>query len=58
MVVCTICRWEGEGETEIGKDKATGKIRVKINPAYYRPTEVVSSTRLCKGSKCSIKYSL
>jgi len=32
--------WEGKGDTEIGKEKATGKIRIKINPKYYRPTEV------------------
>ena len=33
--------WEGEGEDEKGIEKATGKIRVTINPKYYRPTEVV-----------------
>lgn len=32
--------WEGKGDTEIGKDKASGKIRVKVNPKFYRPTEV------------------
>ena len=32
--------WEGKGDSEIGKEKATGKIRVKVNPKYYRPTEV------------------
>ena len=35
-------RWEGEGVNEVGKDKATGIIRVKINKKFYRPTEVVS----------------
>ena len=25
---------------EIGRDKATGIVRVKVNPKYYRPTEV------------------
>ncbi len=25
---------------EIGKDKATGAVRVRVNPKYYRPTEV------------------
>lgn len=33
-------RWEGEGVDEVGKESDTGKIRVKINPKYYRPTEV------------------
>jgi len=32
--------WEGSGVNEIGKDKATGAVRVKVNPKYYRPTEV------------------
>jgi GDP-D-mannose dehydratase len=34
--------WEGEGENEIGKEKDTGIVRVKVSPKYYRPTEVVS----------------
>ncbi|KAK3086022.1 hypothetical protein FSP39_012276 [Pinctada imbricata] len=38
--------WEGEGVNEVGKDKATGIVRVKVNPKFYRPTEVV---RLCVG---------
>ena len=32
--------WQGEGENEVGMDKATGKSIVGINPQYYRPTEV------------------
>jgi len=32
--------WEGSGETEIGKEKGSGVVRVKVNPKYYRPTEV------------------
>jgi GDP-D-mannose dehydratase len=35
-------RWEGKGDSEIGKDKKTGKIRVRVDPKYYRPTEVVN----------------
>ena len=35
-------RWEGKDVNEVGKDKATGIVRVKINPKFYRPTEVVS----------------
>lgn len=34
--------WEGHGRDEIGKEKDTGIVRVKINPKYFRPTEVVS----------------
>lgn len=32
--------WEGKDENEVGKDKKTGKILVKINPEFYRPGEV------------------
>jgi GDPmannose 4,6-dehydratase len=33
-------RWQGEGEAEIGVDEATGKTLVKVDPRYFRPTEV------------------
>jgi GDPmannose 4,6-dehydratase len=32
--------WEGEGVAEVGKDRASGKIVVRIDPRYFRPTEV------------------
>jgi len=32
--------WEGKEENEIGKDKETGIVRVRVDPKYYRPTEV------------------
>ena len=32
--------WEGEGVNEVGKDKATGKTLVKVNPEFFRPAEV------------------
>ena len=32
--------WSGEGINEIGKDKLTGKILVKIDEKYFRPCEV------------------
>lgn len=32
--------WEGEGVNEVGKDKATGKVVVKVNPEFFRPAEV------------------
>ena len=35
-------RWEGQGVNEVGKNKETGDILVKVNPRFYRPTEVVS----------------
>ena len=33
-------RWEGSGVDEIGREKGTGVVRVKVNAKYYRPTEV------------------
>ncbi len=33
-------RWEGEGLEEKGYDTQTNELRVKINPAFFRPAEV------------------
>lgn len=35
-------RWEGEGLDEVGFDSATGKAIVRVDPRYFRPTEVRS----------------
>lgn len=32
--------WSGKGVEEKGKNKATGKVVVEIDPKYFRPTEV------------------
>ncbi|MCD4747934.1 MAG: GDP-mannose 4,6-dehydratase [Thermoanaerobaculales bacterium] len=32
--------WEGVGPEEVGKDAATGAVRVMVDPRYYRPAEV------------------
>jgi GDPmannose 4,6-dehydratase len=32
--------WQGEGLSEQGVDKNTGRVIVKIDPKYFRPTEV------------------
>lgn len=32
--------WEGEGAHEIGRDRASGRVIVKVNPAFFRPAEV------------------
>ena len=32
--------WEGEGIKEVGRRADTGKIVIKIDPRYFRPTEV------------------
>jgi GDPmannose 4,6-dehydratase len=33
-------QWTGEGVNEIGRDTATGAVRVEVDPRYFRPTEV------------------
>jgi len=33
-------QWKGEGLDEVGYDKRTGKTLIKIDPYYFRPTEV------------------
>jgi GDPmannose 4,6-dehydratase len=33
-------RWQGEGADEVGVDAATGAALVRIDPRYFRPTEV------------------
>ena len=32
--------WKGEGLNEVGVDKTSGKTLIKVNPNYFRPTEV------------------
>ena len=34
--------WQGKGQNEVGIEVASGKIRVAIDSAYFRPTEVNS----------------
>ena len=33
-------KWEGSGDNEVGREKSTGVVRVRVNPKFYRPTEV------------------
>ncbi|XP_071816798.1 GDP-mannose 4,6 dehydratase-like [Apostichopus japonicus] len=33
-------KWEGKGMEEVGRDAKTGHIRVRVDPKFYRPTEV------------------
>lgn len=37
-------KWQGEGNDEVGIEEETNTVRVKVNPKYYRPTEVVSTS--------------
>jgi len=32
--------WEGDSANEIGREKDSGIVRVRVNPKFYRPTEV------------------
>ena len=32
--------WEGEGPKEVGRDKKSGKVVVRVDPKFYRPAEV------------------
>ena len=33
-------KWRGKGLKEVGYDKKTGKIHIKVDPVYFRPTDV------------------
>jgi len=32
--------WQGSGPDEVGVETASGKVRVRVDPRYFRPTEV------------------
>ena len=34
--------WEGKGIDEVARNKATGQIMIRVNPAFYRPVDVVN----------------
>jgi GDPmannose 4,6-dehydratase len=33
-------RWEGDGPDEVGIDSASGRTLIRVDPIYFRPTEV------------------
>ena len=35
-----VLEWQGSGVDEVGREAATGAVRVRIDPRYFRPTEV------------------
>lgn len=39
-VIGRAIEWRGKGVDEVGVEAGTGTVRVKINPKYFRPTEV------------------
>nr|KAG5707900.1 hypothetical protein BaRGS_031631 [Batillaria attramentaria] len=48
--------WEGTGTDEVGKNKATGKVLVRVNPKYYRPTEVEFLLGDCTKAKTKLGW--
>ena len=48
-----ILQWSGTGVEEIGTDSATGAVIVRIDPKYFRPTEV--ETLLGDPTKAKVK---
>ena len=34
--------WEGKGVEEVGVDERSGEVRVRVDPRYFRPTEVTT----------------
>ncbi|KAK3542415.1 hypothetical protein QTP86_025811 [Hemibagrus guttatus] len=44
-------RWEGKNENEVGRCQETGVIHVKVDPKYYRPTEVEKGKKEKKGNR-------
>lgn len=40
-------RWEGKDDNEVGRCKETGVIHVRVDPKFFRPTEVVSKRCRC-----------
>ncbi|WP_045837051.1 GDP-mannose 4,6-dehydratase [Hyphomicrobium sp. 99] len=35
-----LLRWEGTGADEVGRDANSGRVLVRVDPEYFRPTEV------------------
>lgn len=53
--------WQGEGKDEIGVDKKSNRVIIRINPYFYRPSEVQlllgDSTKAIKNLGWKQKYS-
>jgi len=48
--------WEGVGKDEIGKDKNSGKVLVKIDSNFFRPAEVDLLVGDCKKARDILKW--
>ena len=40
LKILTEIDWSGQGVDEIGRDRKSGRVLVRINPEFYRPAEV------------------
>lgn len=49
-------QWDGKGVDEVGRDASTGRVLVKVNPKYYRPTEVDFLLGDCTKAKNLLKW--
>lgn len=47
-------RWEGAGLEEVGVEISSSAIRVRVNPKFFRPTEVVSRNCFKKNILCRL----
>jgi len=48
--------WSGKGLKEVGRNKKTGKAVVRINPQFYRPTEVHALLGSAKKAKAELGW--
>uniref|UniRef100_UPI00358E4CB3 GDP-mannose 4,6 dehydratase isoform X2 n=1 Tax=Myxine glutinosa TaxID=7769 RepID=UPI00358E4CB3 len=48
--------WEGKGTSEVGRCKETGEIHVRVDPKYYRPTEVELLQGDCSKAKEKLRW--
>ena len=48
--------WRGEGVNEQGVDRNTGRVLVKIDPRYFRPTEVETLLGDCSKAKAKLGW--
>jgi GDPmannose 4,6-dehydratase len=48
--------WRGEGVAEEGVDRDSGKVLVKIDPRYFRPTEVETLLGDCSKAKAKLGW--
>ena len=48
--------WRGEGIDEQGIDRNSGKVLVRIDPRYFRPTEVETLLGDCSKAKAKLGW--